>query len=45
MTMEQVLERRKAEEAAMRACLREPDTTPAEQLAGKSGMQLFEGIF
>ena len=45
MTVYQVIERWKADEAAVRARLREPDAAPQEQVAGRSGMEVFEAIF
>jgi uncharacterized protein (TIGR00369 family) len=45
MTIEQVIERWRADEARVRARLREPDAAPSEQLAGRSGMEVFEAIF
>lgn len=45
MTIEQVIERWRADEAKVRARLREPGAAPQEQLAGRSGMEVFEAIF
>jgi uncharacterized protein (TIGR00369 family) len=45
MTIEQVIERWRADEARVRARLREPDAAPPEQVAGRSGMEVFEAIF
>jgi uncharacterized protein (TIGR00369 family) len=45
MTIEQVIERWRADEAKVRARLREPDAAPQEQVAGRSGMEVFEAIF
>lgn len=45
MTIEQVIERWRADEAKVRARLREPNAAPQEQVAGRSGMEVFEAIF
>jgi uncharacterized protein (TIGR00369 family) len=45
MTADQVIEHWKADEAAVRARLRDSGVAPQEQLAGRSGMEVFEGIF
>jgi uncharacterized protein (TIGR00369 family) len=45
MTVDQVIERWRSDEAAVRARLRAPDATPREQVAGRSGMEVFEAIF
>jgi uncharacterized protein (TIGR00369 family) len=45
MTVDQVIKRWKADEATVRARLREPDAAPREQVAGRSGMEVFEAIF
>ncbi|WP_247420759.1 PaaI family thioesterase [Ralstonia pseudosolanacearum] len=45
MTVDQTIERWRAEEVAIRARLREADAAPQEQVAGRSGMEIFEAIF
>jgi len=45
MTVDQVIERWKADEAAVCARLRNADVATQEQLAGRSGMEVFEAIF
>lgn len=45
MNVDRVVERWEADEAAVRARLREPGTASREDLAGRSGMDIFEGIF
>lgn len=45
MTVDQVIERWTADEATVRARLREPDAAPRAQVAGLSGMEVFEAIF
>lgn len=45
MTVDQVIELWKADEAKVRTRLQEPNTAPQEQLAGLSGMEVFEAIF
>jgi len=45
MTVDQVVERWKEEEAAVRARLRRPEPIPPEQAAVRSGMAIFEAIF
>ena len=45
MKIEQVIECWRADEAKVRARLREPDAAPQEQVAGRSGMEVFEAIF
>ncbi|RDK10076.1 PaaI family thioesterase [Cupriavidus lacunae] len=45
MEVDQVVARWAAEEEAIRARLRAPDAEPREQIAGRSGMEVFEAIF
>ena len=45
MSVDQTIERWNADEAAIRARLREADAAPQEQGAGRSGMEIFEAIF
>ncbi len=45
MTVDEVIERWKADEAAVRARLREADAAPRDQISGRSGMEVFEAIF
>lgn len=45
MKVDQVVERWKEDEAAVRARLRQPDAACQEQVAGRSGMEIFEAIF
>ena len=45
MSVDQTIERWNADEAAIRARLREADAAPQEQVAGRSGMEIFEAIF
>lgn len=45
MTVDQVIERWTADETAVRARLRAADVAPQEQVAGRSGMEVFEAIF
>ena len=45
MIVDQVIEGWKADEARVRGRLIEADAAPLEQLAGRSGMELFEAIF
>ena len=45
MTVDQVIKRWKADEATVRARLREPDAASREQVTGRSGMEVFEAIF
>ena len=45
MGIEEVIEQWEADEARVRARLREPGTASPDQLAGRSGMQVFEAIF
>lgn len=45
MTVDQTIELWKADEVAIRARLREADAAPQEQVAGRSGMEIFEAIF
>ncbi|MBA5640054.1 PaaI family thioesterase [Duganella sp. LX20W] len=45
MTVDQVIAGWKADEAAVRARLREPQAVPRERLAGRSGMEVFQAIF
>lgn len=45
MTVDQVIERWKAEEAAVRAHLRKPDAAPHAPIVGRSGMEIFAAIF
>lgn len=45
MTVDQVIELWKADEAKVRTRLLEPNTAPQEQLAGLSGLEVFEAIF
>lgn len=45
MTFDQVIEKWKADEAAVRARLREPGAAPRDQVAGRSGMEIFQAIF
>lgn len=45
MTVDQTIERWKADEAAIRARLSQADAAPQEQVAGRSGMEIFEAIF
>jgi uncharacterized protein (TIGR00369 family) len=45
MTVDQIIQRWKAEEASVRARLQMPDTAPKEQLAERSGMEVLQAIF
>jgi len=45
MGIEEVIEQWEADEARVRARLREPGAASPDQLAGRSGMQVFEAIF
>lgn len=45
MNVDQVIAQWEADEAAVRARLREPGTASREQVVGRSGMEIFEGIF
>ena len=45
MAFDQTLAQWEAEEKALRARLQAPDTTPRDQIARRSGMELFEAIF
>ncbi|SFD52770.1 PaaI family thioesterase [Paracidovorax konjaci] len=45
MTVDQVIARWKEDEATVRSRLRAPDAASPEQVAGRSGMQVFEAIF
>jgi len=45
MGIEAVIEQWEADEARVRARLREPGTASPDQLANRSGMQVFEAIF
>jgi len=45
MNVQQVVARWDAEEKAVRARLRDADTAPQEQIAARTGMQMFEAIF
>lgn len=44
MTVDQVIERWKADEAAVRSRLRKPGLASREQLSGSSGMEVFEAM-
>ena len=45
MTVDQVTDRWKAEEAKVRSRLRAPDIAPLDQVSGRSGMDIFTAIF
>lgn len=45
MTIDEIIERWEKDEAAVRARLRKADAAPQAQLAGRSGMEVFEAIF
>lgn len=45
MTVDQVIERWRADEVAVRAHLRAVDTGPHGSVAARSGMEMFEAIF
>lgn len=45
MNVQQVVARWDAEEKAVRVRLRDADAAPQEQIAGRTGMQMFEAIF
>jgi len=45
MDVQQIVARWDAEERAVRARLRAPGTAPREQIAGRTGMEMFEAIF
>ncbi|MFC4311738.1 PaaI family thioesterase [Steroidobacter flavus] len=45
MNVQQVVTRWDAEERAVRARLRDADAAPQEQIAGRTGMEMFEAIF
>ncbi|WP_247535872.1 PaaI family thioesterase [Ralstonia pseudosolanacearum] len=45
MTVDQTIERWRADEVAIRTRLREADAAPQEEVAGRSGMEIFEAIF
>lgn len=45
MNVQQVVARWNAEEKAVRVRLRDADAAPPEQIAGRTGMQMFEAIF
>ncbi|MGJ7582205.1 PaaI family thioesterase [Variovorax sp. RHLX14] len=45
MTVESVIERWEADEAAVRARLRVAGTASQKEIVGRSGMEIFEGIF
>lgn len=45
MTVDQVIARWQADEATVRARLRQPDTASQDQIAGRSGMEVFDAIF
>ena len=45
MTVDKVIERWRADEAAVRAHLRAVDTGPHGSVVGRSGMEMFEAIF
>ncbi len=45
MNVQQVVARWDAEERAVRVRLRDADAAPQEQIAGRTGMEMFEAIF
>lgn len=45
MTIDEISERWNKDEAAVRARLRKTDAAPQEQVAGRSGMEIFKAIF